>query len=448
MADDRRDALGLSPRTRRILTLALPIVGGMVSQTILNLVDTAMVGALGAAALAAVGIASFTNFMLQALATGLSSGVQAIAARRLGEGRVKETAAPLNGGLILAIGFAVPWSILFFHLAPAILQRLIQDPEVLLIAVPYLQARVVGIVGVGMNFAFRGYWNGINRSSLYMRTLVAMHAINIVLNYILIFGKLGAPALGAVGAGIATTIATFVGSAYYLYLGFKHARKSGFLRSIPPVTEMRTITWVAGPASVQSLFFAAGFTALFYIVGLIGTDELAAANVLVNVAMTMVLPGLGLGIAAGSLVGQALGAGDAADAKRWGWDVARLTFLILALIGLPIMLFPEPILSVFLHEEATIEVARRPLILVGAITALDGIGIVLLSALQGAGDTRRPALVSVGLQWGVTLPLALFMAISGYGLLAVWVVAGATRLVQAVIFAAIWHRGRWATIKV
>ena len=211
---------------------------------------------------------------------------------------------------------------------------------------------------------------------------------------------------------------------------------------------MATIARVAGPASVQTLFFAAGFTAMFTIVGRIGTNELAAANVLVNVAMTMVLPALGLGIAAGSLVGQALGRGDPDDAKRWGWEVARLAFLVLAVIGAPMLLAPNWVLSAFLHEPETVAVAVYPLMLVGAITAADGVGIVLLSALQGAGDTRRPALVSVGLQWGVMLPLAWLMVRNGYGLFDVWLLNGSTRLVQAVVLGVMWQRGRWTSIKV
>ena len=97
-------------RRRRILGLALPIIGGMASQNVLNLVDTAMVGVLGASALAAVGLGSFANFMASAFITGLSAGVQAMASRRLGEGRESESAVPLNGGLLLAGGLALPLS--------------------------------------------------------------------------------------------------------------------------------------------------------------------------------------------------------------------------------------------------------------------------------------------------------------------------------------------------
>ena len=105
-------------RRRRILGLAVPIIGGMVSQNVLNLVDAAMVGSLGDEALAGVGLGGFLNFLLSAFILGVSAGVQVMAARRVGEGRKSETAIPLNGGLLLAVSIALPWSALLVTLAP------------------------------------------------------------------------------------------------------------------------------------------------------------------------------------------------------------------------------------------------------------------------------------------------------------------------------------------
>ena len=201
-------------RLKTILTLSLPIVAGMVSQNILNLVDTAMVGRVGPAALAAVGIASFTNFMAIAIILGLGTGVQAIASRRKGEGKEHETAIPLNGGLFLAF-ISVPLTVIFYYATPFGFPLLVSDPEVVEQGVPYLQARFLGTVAIAMNYSFRGFWNGINMSLVYMRTLIVMHVVNIFLNWVLIFGNLGAPALGAEGAGIATTISIFVGTILY-----------------------------------------------------------------------------------------------------------------------------------------------------------------------------------------------------------------------------------------
>src|SRR6185503_18325600 len=119
-----------NPRTREILHLSLPIIGGMMSQNLLNLVDTWLVGGLGAAALAACGLANFLNFMSVAAITGLSTAVQAMAARRVGEGKSAEAAVPLNGGLLLSLAVGAPLSLLLIVLAPWFFPAMVNDPAV------------------------------------------------------------------------------------------------------------------------------------------------------------------------------------------------------------------------------------------------------------------------------------------------------------------------------
>lgn len=436
-------------RTRTILTLALPVIGGMVSQNVLNLVDTAMVGSLGSAALGAVGMASFATFMSQAFIMALGTGVQAIAARRLGEGRSGEVAVPLNGGLLLAIVIGVPIAGLMWLLSPLIFALLSDDPEVVALGIPYWQSRIFSLVAVGMNFCFRGYWNGINRSGLYLLTLLVMHAVNIFLNYVLIYGHLGAPALGTTGAGIGTTISLWVGTLVYIYFGRRYATDAGFLRGLPDAATLRGMLRLSLPSGIQQLFFAAGLTALSFIVGKVGTHELGAVNVLLNVTMVALLPGLGFGIVAASQVGQALGRKDPDDARRWGWDVTRVGAVTLALLGLPMFLFPEPILRVFIDDPAALAVAATPLRLSGGLIAIEGVGAVLTNALIGAGDTRRIMFLSVGAQWLLFLPVAYLVGPTlGHGLLGVWIAYLAYRALVAGMVAAMWAGGRWVGIRV
>lgn len=437
-------------RLRPILSLAVPIMGGMVSQNVMNLVDTAMVGTLGKESLAAVGIASFATFLSQAFLLGLSSGVQAMASRRKGEGNESEMALPLNGGLLLAVTMGVPLSLLLYALAPRLFPFLNDDPLVVAEAVPYWRVRLLAVTAVACNFSFRGYWNGVNLSRLYLRTLVVMHVVNLTLNYLLIFGKLGFPALGATGAGIGTTIATYVGTGTYVFLGLLHARRSGFLRGIPDAATLKTMLRLSVPNGVQQLFFAGSMTALFWIVGQVGTAELAAANVLINVMLVGILPGLGLGLAAASLVGQAMGRGEPADAERWGWDVVRVGLVVVGLIGVPMMLFPERILMVFLHDDAsTIELATLPLRIAGAALVFDATGLVLQNALLGAGDSRRVAVLATSMQWLVLLP-ACYLAgpVLKFGLLGIWLVQVGQRVLSSAVFASVWKAGRWQRIEV
>jgi len=436
-------------RLETILKLAMPIVGGMVSQNLLNLVDTAMVGRLGADALAAVGLAGIMSFLAIAFIAGLSSGVQAMAARRLGEGRRGEMAVPLNGGLLFAAGLALPWSFLLYWLAPDLFPLLNSDPAVMEHGVPYLQARIVGLTAVGMNFAFRGYFNGVNLSGLYLRTLLVMHTVNVVLNYVLIFGKLGLPALGATGAGIGTAIASYVGTATYLFLGLRYARTAGFFGRLPSEETMRTMLRLAVPAGLQRLLFAAGFTTLFWIIGRVGTVELAAANVLINLTLVIILPGIGLGMASASLVGQALGRRDADDAKRWGWDVVRVAVVAMVPLGLPMMFATDVVFGIFTTDPAAIAAGRIPLQIIGGSVVLEAVGMVLLQSMLGAGAARTVMIVSISLQWFFFLPIAFVVGPTlGYGLVGIWLVQLAQQLVQAVVFGRLWSTGRWAMVRV
>lgn len=420
----------------------------MLSQNVLNLVDTAMVGTLGDAALAGVGLGGFANFLFSAFILGLSAGVQAMAARRVGEGRLGETAIPLNGGLLLALALAVPWSAVLIAFAPDYFPVLTSDAAVVDQGVPYLRARLFAMFAMGMNFAFRGYWNAVDKSILYMRTLIMMHLVNIFLNWVLIFGNLGAPELGAAGAGVASAIATVFGTASYFLLGRSYARDAGFMHGLPERTTMATILRLAAPAGLQQFFFAAGMTVFLMLVARMGTPELAATKVIIDLMLVGILPGIGFGLAAASLGGQALGRGEPGDAMQWGWDVVRMAVLVVGGLSIPAILAPEWLLSGFIHEASTLDIARNPLRLVAGFLFIDAVGMVLMNALMGAGDVRRVMLISTGFQWLIFLPLVYLLGpVMGFGLVVVFAAQAAYRGLQALTFALMWKRGRWQSIE-
>ncbi|MFQ5514112.1 MAG: MATE family efflux transporter [Myxococcota bacterium] len=428
--------------------LAFPIIGGMISQNVLNLVDTAMVGVLGDEALAAVGMGSFLNFMAGAFVTGMAAGVQAMSAHWRGAGRSEETALPLTAALLLACGFALPAAFILIGLAPSAYGLLGLSPEVAVLGIPYLQIRLVAMPGLGMNFAFRGYWAAVSLTRFYLRTLLVMHGCNILLNWLLIFGRLGFPELGVRGAALGTTLSTYLGTALYLTLALRHARAAGFLRAWPVRELLGRLLRLSLPAGLQSFGFATGMTALFWILGRLGTAELAAANVLTNLTLLGILPLIGFGLATGSLVGQELGRGDVAAAERWGWEVSTLAMLGMGLLALPVAVFPDAVLGLFLHEPATRELARVPLRLIASLLGLDALGTVLLHAHLGAGDSRRVMLVSFTLQWGLFLPSAFLIGpVLGHGLLEIWIANLAYRGLQALVFACSWRRGGWRRIR-
>ena len=424
-------------------------MGAMVSQNIMNVVDSAMVGAQGPAALNAVGMSSMVTFLAQAGLMGLSEGVQASAARRHGQGARETMAEPLNGGLLLAVLFGLPLTVALYMAAPILYPYLRNDPAVIAEGVPYLRARLVAVVGVGMNFAFRGYFNGVNLSQIYMRSLLGMHFCNVILSYALVFGEFGAPKLGATGAGIGTAVSTYILTAIYLVMAIRRARGAGFLRSLPDRATLGKMLRVSLPSMVRQSFFAGGLTALYWIVGQVGTAAGAAAQLIVTLMLIAILPGIGLGLAAASLVGQALGRNDRADAARWGWDVVKIGVVVLAVIGLPMLLFPGTLIGAFIDDPETIAVGQMPLRVIGATIFLDGIGLVLQNAMLGAGDSRRIMYVAIGLQWLLFLPAAYVAGpLLGYGLIGIWIAMAVHRILQAASFAIMWHRGKWAHVAI
>ena len=190
-------------------------------------------------------------------------------------------------------------------------------------------------------------------------------------------------------------------------------------------------------------------TLLFWILGILGTAELAAGSVLTQLTLLGILPLIGFGIAAATLVGNALGRGDTPDAARWGWEVGTFAMVVMGTLALPIALYPQVPLALFLHDPATLELARIPLRLVAATLWIDALGTVLLNAHIGAGSTRRVMQISVSLQWGGFLPVAYLLGpVLGHGLLAIWLANVCYRAIQAGVFVRSWSRGSWASVRI
>lgn len=444
-----RDLMPNAVRRKTILAIALPIIGGMLSQNILNLVDTAMVGHLGNVALAASGYGGFASYMSVAFILGLAAGVQALAARRLGEGRESETAIPLNGGLILSLALGLPLSFILYQAAPWIMSILTPDPDVVEYAAPYLQIRLLSMVAVGMNFCFRGYLSAVHMTRYYLMTIVTMHIINVTLNWVLIFGHFGSPAYGVVGAAMATSISLITGTLIYFVIAWRIAHHHGFLHRLPSWKILWQQIKLSLPNSFQQLMFSSGLVMLLYILGRVGTAEVAAGNVLMNIMLVSLLPAMGLGMATSTLVGNALGRNEPQDARRWGWNGAVLTGLYGVTVMLILVLAGRPFLSVFLTNPDTLELAFLPLMVSAAVIVIDLMGMALMSALLGAGDTMTPLRISIIGQWLFFLPLAWLVGPTlGYGLLGVWLVQAVYRLAQALMFIFAWHRGEWDKIKI
>ncbi len=436
-------------RSSQIFQIALPIIGGMMSQNILNLVDAAMVGQLGKVELASVGMASFINFVAAAIFMGFSSGVQAMVSRRVGEGKESIAANPLNGALLLIFLAALPASWLLVSYSTEIMSLFNSDPKVIVEGSRYLDARLFGIMAIGMNFSYRGYLSAIKMTQFYFKTIIVMHTVNITLNYLLIFGNFGFPQLGTQGAGLGTTISLYIGTIIYTLVTIKYTKRYGFGAHLPKLETVKQLVKISIPSSLQQLFFALGFTFLFWIVGQIGTTELAAAHILTTLTLVAILPAMGFGMSSATLVGQALGRKEVDDAYQWAWDTSKIASLSISIISAPMILIPEAVLSIFFHETDAIEMATLPLQLVGIAIIIDAVNLVLMSSLQGAGATKITMIVSIVCQWVIFLPLAWVIGpYMGMGLTAIWLTQGLYRFIQALWFIQLWRKKDWAKIKV
>lgn len=436
-------------RTQALLAISLPIIGGMMSQNILNLVDSAMVGQLGAPALAAVGLGGFINYMCVAFFLGFGAGVQAMVARRIGEGKISEAANPLHAAIIIIFLAAIPATFLLHWLAPYLFDITNQDPMVKEQGVPYLQARFWGVTFLAIHFSFRGFWSGINMTAIYLKALLIAHSCNIAISYVLIFGKLGFPAMGTQGAGLGTSISMLISMCYYFFVAMRKTTRFGFFHAWPRKETVRQVVKTSLPSSLQQFFFAAGFTVMFWIIGQVGTEELAGGNIIINLMLVGILPALGIGIGGATLVGQALGKQQHDEAHQWGWDSAKLAAVFVLVLMLPVVLFPNQILSIFLTEQAVIDLTRLSLQLAAASLAIESVGIVLFNTINGAGDTSSTMKVSFALQWLLFLPAAWLVGpYLGMGLTAIWVGHIIYRMLLTAAMVYMWQSKKWAVIEV
>ncbi|SJZ85153.1 putative efflux protein, MATE family [Oceanospirillum multiglobuliferum] len=435
-------------RLREIIRLALPIIGGMLSQSLINLVDSYMVGALGSTALAAAGISGYVAFVLTALILGLSSGVQATTAYHYGAQCQQSQMNTLNSGLWLALLLCIPLAVIANPFAHQILSYLNNSGAVVELATPYLNWRIWALIAVGLNLAFRGYWNGVHHSRIYFKIIVIIHLSNIALSYGLIYGKWGLPRMGVEGAGLGTFLSIALGTLFWLAYSLHQLSARLFLWRLPEYQDLKRLAALCLPNSIQQTLFAMGYLTLFWIIGLISPLSLAVGHILVNLSLLMILPAVGLGMAATSLVGRSLGQKDHQAAQRWGFDVAKTAVLLLLVIALPLALLSEQILSLFIIEPQGVSLGLMPLKLTALMMVIDASAIVLTQALLGAGASALVMQVSVSLQWGVFLPLAfIFGPYLGFGLTGIWLVQLLYRALNAVAFVWLWRVKAWRVIK-
>ncbi len=437
----------LATRLRTICRLAFPIMAGMVSFNLMMLVDTGMVGRLGPTALAGVGQGAFLAAFVAACLMGIPAGVQAITARRSGEGQTERVAEGLNGGLVLAFVIGLPVTLAGWLAAPHLLALLGGEPDVQAAATGYFRMLMLNNTSFGMMMTFESFFNGTARPRVVLRTMLASHVLNLLFDWLLIFGHWGFPALGSAGAGLATALAGLGATIAYALQAWYLARAEGYLARWPEWASLRAIAALAWPVSLQNLFTSLGMLVFFALVSRVGTLAAAVANVLLRLLDMLRLPAAGIGVAAATLVGQSLGAGERERAWRWGFDTSLFALVVNSGFALPLWFAPGWVLAWFFKNPEEIAVATLPLQLVGTTGALAGIGLVLMNALLGAGDNRKVMAIATVLQWGLFLPLAYVIGVrAGQGLVAIMALQTLYGALFTVCFSVLWQRRQWQTI--
>jgi MATE family multidrug resistance protein len=437
--------------SREIVKLASPVIVGMISHTVLNIVDTAMVGRLGDIALGSVGLGSFFILVTVLIFGALGVGTQAITARRLGERRTEDFRAIIYNAFLLAWAVGLAVSGAGYRLSPWIFSLLSDNRSIVDVGTPYLSIRFLGIFSIVVIFTLRGYVYGLARVRIDMIVSVVVNILNIVLNYFLIFGHWIFPRLEVTGAAIASVISTVVGMVLFIAL-----IRSEILGQLPRLEGgavlsrrlMGRIIKISAPRAVQS-FSVIGFIIFLSIIGKLGVKELAISNIIFKAFNLAFMVGLGVGAASATLVGRSLGEGRDDLAASYGWHSVGIGSLLMGIIGVSFMFLPREILGLFTTSAETIEKGVMPFRILGVFQVIDGAGIVLSRTLQGAGSTMYVMLSEMVAVWCVLIPASyVAVVVLGGNIVMAW--GGLFSYITFFALAMIWkfREGGWKRVKI
>lgn len=441
-------------RSNTILTLSLPIIGGMLSQTLMNLADAAMVGHLPNAdiALNAQGIASQSVWAVSAFLIGIGSAIQTWASRRTGEGKPQQSGHGLSIALLYSLAIGAPLSLLGIFFAEDMMQLLIKTETVIKTATPYFQIRSASWFLVMFNFSFRGFFNGISKPRIYFSVIWLSQIVNIILSLGLIYGFWGMPALGVTGAGIGTTLATLFSTILYFIISSRYKKRFGAFHIPTAISKQKhifkTLLRLSLPAGLTGILNSAGFLLFLVISDKIGTAQSAASNILIQLASVSFLPAIGFGLAAATLVSKNLGANKPEEAYRWGMDTVKLGSGILGAVGIILFIAPELVIKGFTNNTQIIDQASLIVQILGVGVFFDATGNILSQALIGAGAVKSVLITNVTGMWLVFIPGAWYFGLlQEGGMIGLWIPLFVYRLGHTIVMLKIFKNKNWIHIK-
>ncbi|MFO6463882.1 MATE family efflux transporter [Jannaschia sp. KMU-145] len=402
----------LTHHLRRTLALGLPLVGSQVAQVLIGVTDSIMLGWYSVDALAAVTLASSYFFSIAILGSGFAYAVMPMSAAAVETGDEQQARRVARMGLWLSILYGVA-SLPLFVFSEPILLALGQQPQIAADAQGYLRIAGIGILPFLVMSTLRSHLSALERTRIVLWATLAAVAVNIALNWLLIFGNLGAPELGLRGAAIASVAVQAVAA---LLLALYAARGPGMARfdiwrnphrpDWPAFRQIATLGW---PIGLTHLSESGLFAASALMMGWLGTIPLAAHGIAIQIAALTFMVHLGLSSAATVRVGQAWSRGDRAGIRRAAWAAGLLSAAAVAAATAMYLGLGPLLIGAFLdgtdpQAPAILALGVHLLLLAALFQGVDAAQVMLLGYLRGMQDTRRPMIYAIGSYWALGIP--------------------------------------------
>lgn len=412
---------------REVLLLALPIIISVGSNTIMSAVDVWMVAQLGRDEVAGIIPASITNSVLISFFIGVMSCVSTFVGQSYGRGSFRLCSHYAWQGIYISLLIGV-LAMALWPPTPAIFRLCGHASAVQVHEVAYFQWRLLGVGGAIMSVALASFFTATSKPVIPMVATVAANLVNLVGDYLLIFGKFGFPKWGVAGAAIATNVAAWLCAlmmfAVFLSKDLNAVYKSRKTRrwDSRKVRQLFRIGWPAG----LSMGLDIGSWAVFivFLVGRFGTDAIAASGITGQILSGSFMPTVGLSIAVTALVGQWIGRGSLDRAKARYRTALKIGIIYMTLMGLVFVVFRHDLIRLFRDDPEIVKLGGTFLIFAAAFQFFDAISIVTSGALKGAGDTRWPMVASMVSAWLVFLPLGYVLAFrTSLGVVGGWISA-------------------------
>lgn len=435
-----------------IMRLALPAIFEMILHMMVGLVDIAMVGRLGANSLTAVGLGGHFIYTSIFLFAAIGIGAGAIIARAIGARNMEEASRITGQAITLAALIGVFVGGFTWYFAPFIFDIFAPNSVVKALGIEYLRILAMSSVFLLVLLVGEAACRSAGYTKIPLKVAIVGNTINIVLNYVLIFGKFGFPALGVKGAAIGTFVSFTASCLIIIYvltsgrIPIKVIRKHLFpIRKI----DFKRIIKLTVPAGGEELIRASSQIAGVYLIIGLGSVPYAAHQVALAIESMSFMPGYGFAIAAATLVGQSLGSLKPDKAQRLAFKTMYLAMATMTTAAFIFFFYSEPVVRIFTTDESIIPIATSVIKIAAFAQTAVATEMVMAGALRGAGDTRFPLYLSLLGNWVIRIPLFyVALRVYGTGLEAIWWITALQWLIIATL--ALWrfNQGKWKKLEV